>query len=126
MKYRLMSVLCAALAALPAYAADNDGNYAVWGQGKKACFHYNEARKDPDGIAMEGFRGYLMGYLSAYNAITPKTYNITGKMDLDGVLAWLDEYCGSKGMLSFEQAMLEYTDQHFKERATFPPGRFRR
>jgi hypothetical protein len=126
MKYRFLFLFCSALAASPAIAADDDGNYAVWGQGKKACFHYNEARKDPEGMAMEGFSSYIMGYLTAYDTMTPKTYNIAGKMKLDDVLSWLDDYCGTQGMHSFDQAMIEFADKHFEDRSTYPPGRFRR
>ena len=126
MTYRFICVLCAALVAGSAFAADNDGNYAVWGQGKKSCFHYNQARKESDSAAMEGFRSYLMGYLTAFDAITPKTYNIAGKMSLDDVLAWFDDYCEQKGMHSFDQAVIEFTAKHYEDRTTFPPGRFRR
>ena len=101
-------------------AADRDGNYAVWGPGAKSCHSYNQA---PGEDARIPFRNYVMGYLTAYNAVSAETYAISGDMNLDAVMGWLDDYCEQKPMHSFEQALIDFTTNHNAERFTRPLGR---
>ncbi len=98
-------------------AADDRGNYAVWGPGRKSCFHY---LKDRRGDAETPYRSYVMGYLTAYNAITPETYSISPGMGLDDVLAWLDAHCETKKLHSLEQSLIEFTTAHHEKRQRTP------
>ena len=110
----------AALVCASGAAADRDGNYAVWGPGAKSCHSYNQASGDDARIP---YRNYVMGYLTAYNAVSVETYAITRDMNLEAVMGWLDDYCGQKPMHSFEQALIDLTSSHVEERYTRPPGR---
>jgi len=108
------------VAAMDAAAADRDGNYAVWGPGARSCHTYNQAPGEQERIP---YRNYVMGYLTAYNAVSAETYAISADMNLDAVMAWMDDYCGQKPMHSFEQALIDFTSGHFDKRYKLPPGR---
>ena len=104
-------------------AADKDGNYAVWGVGAKSCFHFNQALGQAD---EQAYRDFVMGYLTAYDALTEDTYNIGAGKDLDEVMAWLKEYCSAKQVHGFEQALAEFTVELHPQRSRHPPFRFGR
>ncbi len=94
-------------------AVDSNGNYAVWGIGKKSCFGYNEAMtKDGN----EKYKHYIKGFLTAYNIFTEKTYSITGRMKEDEVLGWLTEYCEDNPMSGLENALVSFTFDHYDKR----------
>lgn len=105
---------------LQAGAVDRSGNYAIWGKGQKSCFRYLEERSKGEDLA---YREYLMGYLTAYNAAAPETYSISRDMNLDEILAWLDNYCDPNQMHSLEQSLLEFITSHYEQRYRTPPGR---
>lgn len=113
------ALVCLLLSAPAAPAADRDGNYAVWGSGGKSCHTFNT--RDEAGDA--AYREYIMGYLTAYNALANETYSISGDLGLDGVMDWIRNYCEEKPMHSFDQALVDFTSGHLKERLTQPPGR---
>ncbi len=100
-------------------AADSSGNIAIWGAGKKSCFSYSSARKSGDD---GNFQNYLMGYLTAYNAQTPDTYRISGKKNLPEILSWLDNYCETKPVHGFDQALIEFITEHYPMRYKRAPG----
>lgn len=106
-----------------ALAMDADGNYAVWGIGKKSCFSYNNSRKSQE---FDTYKNYIMGYLTAYNAVTAETYSISARMNLTEILEWLDDYCELKAMHSFELALSEFLISHKDSRLKQPPTRFGR
>ena len=94
-------------------AVDTDGNYAVWGIGKKSCFGFN---KDMAGEDNTKYKHYIKGFLTAYNIFTEKTYNITGTMNETEVLEWLNEYCADNPMSGLEAALLSFTFDHYDKR----------
>lgn len=112
--------LAAALltAAMPSAAADRDGNYAVWGAGAKSCYTFNKRDEDQG----KDYRQYVMGYLTAYNALANETYSISAGEDLDAIMGWLARYCEEKPMHSFEQALVDYTSSHVDSRLKRPGG----
>ena len=117
------TLLCALALSMPARAADKDGNYAVWGVGAKSCFHFTQAQGQP---GAEAYRDFVMGYLTAYNALKEDTYNIGAGKDLDQVMAWITDYCKTKQVHGFEQALAEFTVEQFPQRSRHPPNRFGR
>lgn len=104
--------------AASATAMDSAAKYAVWGVGGKACFTFTKDKKSGNG---QKYLDYVMGYLTAYNRLTPETYGIAGKMDIDAVDAWLDHYCSKKPMNSFDQAMIDFIHAHTKTRYRVAP-----
>ena len=105
---------------LQVWAMDQSGNYAIWGKGRLSCFRYLKERSAGEDRA---YKEYLMGYLTAYNAMSPETYSISRDMNLDEILSWLDNYCDSNAMHSLEQSLLEFIASHYEQRFQTPPGR---
>ena len=100
-------------------AADRSGNYAIWGLGQKSCFRYSKERA----AAEDGpYKSYIMGYLTAYNAVTPETYSISRDMNLDEIMTWLDDYCDAHQMHGMESSMLEFISAHHEKRFRTPPS----
>ncbi len=105
------------------YAIDSNGNFAIWGKGNQSCYNYISA-KDTDNITH--YKNYIMGFLTALNIEMEDTYRIAGRMNLEDILAWLDEYCDSKPIHSFQQALSNFTLTHYDKRLKHPPSQFRR
>ncbi|MDX1518989.1 MAG: hypothetical protein R3318_02620 [Gammaproteobacteria bacterium] len=113
MKY--LSILLVSLLVSPAVTAiDTSGNYAVWGVGKKACFHYNKARASNNDVA---YTSYIKGFLTAFNITEPETYNISGTMKFQEILDWIDDSCELKQVHSLEQTLLEFIEAHYESRS---------
>ena len=100
-------------------AADRLGNYAIWGPGQKSCYRYLKERTAAEDAP---YKSYVMGYLTAYNAVTPETYSISRDMNLDEILVWLDDYCDVNQMGGIEAAMLEFISAHHEKRFRTPPS----
>ncbi len=105
------------------HAADKSGNYAIWGKGNKSCFNY---LKDRGAGKDNTYKNYVMGYLTAYNTLAPETYNISGSMRLDDIMAWLDDYCDAKQVHGLEHSLIEFIGKHHEKRLRTPPGRIGR
>lgn len=99
-------------------ADDGKGNYAIWGVGNNSCFSYLKARENND---FDAYKLYLTGYLTAYNALTPDTFRISGTMDMDGIIEWIDNYCKSKQLDGFLGAISAYTSENAGKRMKRPP-----
>lgn len=94
--------LSISLAMPSSFAADSEGNYAIWGEGGASCFKYSKARvAEKDGA----FKAYLRGYLTSYNTTSDDTYSISGAKNLTSMLEWLDEYCDEKSIDSYDRAI---------------------
>lgn len=104
-------------------AMDKNGNYAVWSVGKKSCYSYNKARESEE---QNIYKTFVMGYLTAYNAISEETYSISGAMTLSDILIWLDDYCELKPVHSFELALSEFLIAHKEKRLKQSPAAFGR
>ena len=105
---------------LNALAADKSGNYAIWGKGQKSCFRY---MKDRSAGKDDAYKSFIMGYLTAYNAMTPETYSISRDMKLDEIMTWVDDYCDLKQMHGIESSLLEFIASQYEKRYRDPPGR---
>ncbi len=101
-------------------ATDKNGSYAIWGMGRKSCYSYNLAREAGDYVR---YKDYLMGYLTAYNAMAEDTYRIAGKMELDDILEWMDDYCEFKQVHSFELALADFINEHKEKRMKKAPSK---
>lgn len=104
-------------------AADSKGNYAIWGAGNNSCHKYNLTRATGEDSA---YRDYVMGYLTAYNHQADETYSISRDMNLTEIMGWLDEECELKPVIAFEEALVNFLIDHYKDRMKFPPGGFGR
>jgi len=98
-----------------AVAVDSNGNYAVWGLGKKSCFGYTQDFA-ASGDSFGKYKHYIKGYITAYNVFTEKTYSIAGSMSINDITEWLNEYCGENPMSGLETALLSFTFDHYDKR----------
>lgn len=119
MKMRALGGLAFLLATPPSWADDSNANHAVWGIGRTSCHGYSQARAAGE---FTEYKVYSMGYLTAYNALTPNTYNVSGAADLNGVLAWLDDYCRKTPVDSFDHALRQMVTQMHESRVKKAPG----
>ena len=94
-----------------------------WGKGQKSCFRYLKERA---GGMDQAYREYVMGYLTAYNAVAPETYSISRDMNLDQIMTWLDDYCDANQVTGLEQSLLQFINNHYEQRYRMPPGRMGR
>ncbi len=99
-------------------AVDSSGNYAVWGVGKKACVGYSQAAAAADDV--DKYKHYMKGFLTAYNIFTEKTYSITGKMNENQIVEWINDYCEENPMSSLENALTSFTFDHYDKRMKSP------
>ena len=96
-----------------AHAADSNGNYAVWGVGKKSCYGF---QKSYEAGETDQFKSYTKGFMTSYNIFSEKTYNITAKMDEKQIMEWLYGHCADNPMSSFENALANYIYEHYDSR----------
>lgn len=113
MKSLIIALSILFLTSTAALAVDTNGNYAVWGVGKKACFAFNKEMGSEDNAK---YKHFIKGFLTAYNMFTEKTYNITGSMNETDVLEWLNDYCDDNPMSGLESALLNFTFDHYDHR----------
>lgn len=67
-----------------------------------------------------------MGFLTAFNVQMPETYRVSGNMNLDEILAWLDDYCQLKPVISFEQSLSDFIIENRDKRMKRSPSKYRR
>ncbi|MCG8325850.1 MAG: hypothetical protein MI673_10050 [Thiotrichales bacterium] len=96
------------------HAIDESGNYAVWGVGKKSCFHYNKAREND---AHDNYTSYIKGFITAINITEPDTYSISGSIPFNKILEWIDDTCELKQTHSLEQTLLQFVEEHYESRS---------
>ncbi len=124
MTRHLYSILfLSAMFPLQSQAVDSNGHFAIWGKGNKSCHSYNISR---DTEEEQGYKDYIMGYLTAFNVQLPDTYRIAGEMNLDDILAWLDDYCDLKPILPFEQSLASFIRENHEKRMKKSPAKNRR
>ena len=73
-----------------ACAADRDGKHAVLGS--VSCARFIEDRKEGRWQAMP-HAAWVEGYITAYNAHVPDTYNVLGGIDVERVIQRLENWC---------------------------------
>lgn len=118
MRLKILLALTLFMPASISSAADIEDHYAIWGLGQKSCHSYNQARAAGD---FEHYKEYVAGYLTAYNAFVPETYNIVPDMDTNAIIAWLDAHCADSQTMSFADAMHALVDEmHGKRQKTSP------
>lgn len=94
---RLIAGALAAAMLLPsgwtgAAAADAKNMYKLRGLGAMTCSKYLEDRRT-DLAGTESYADWLTGYLTAYNYLTPDTYDIAPQHNASELLTFLDLHC---------------------------------
>lgn len=113
-------ILLMLLTVTNSYAEDAKGNFAIWGAGNKSCFSYNIARENND---YNDYKNFLMGFLTAYNALVPNTFSVSGDMDIDAIIDWIDVHCETNKLDGFQQGVSAYILAHADKRLKKSPRR---
>jgi len=90
------------LASTGTQAADEGGNYAVWGIGQASC---NQFVKALAADSARDYGTYLAGYLTAFNTVSPGIHSATGRATAADNLKRIADYCADHRMDSFERAI---------------------
>ena len=119
--YRISLILLPIVFAIvfPARAADEESRYLIWGLGQSSCNKYNQARA---ALKIEDYKTYVAGYLTAYNAFMPETYNITPAMDMDAVMGWLAGHCDDHRTANIAEAMHQFSEEMYEKREKAAQG----
>ena len=90
-------LLCAALTSafllmpIALSAADENGQFAVDGVGGRSCSDYNAMRATEDG--QRAFAGWTEGFVSAYNALSQDTFDVTPWQPVQLLLLKMGSFC---------------------------------
>ncbi|MGI9304602.1 MAG: hypothetical protein ACR2RB_18140 [Gammaproteobacteria bacterium] len=108
-------------------AADQDGVFSMVGHASKPCHAFTEAltqaRANDNYYEVNRYSLWLDGYLTAYNLLTPDTYDIAGGQDRKALLDRLGAYCKSKPADNFWTAVTKLTEGlHATRRTQGPKG----
>jgi len=123
MKHLCSILFLLALIPVQSQAQDSNGHFAIWGVGNKSCHSYNISRNTDE---EQRYKDYIMGFFTAFNIQMPDTYRIAGKMNLEEILVWLDDYCEEKPILAFEQSLADFITENYDKRMKKAPSKFRR
>ena len=118
----LILCLSALLSSAAVSAKDIDDRFAVFGVGAQPCSDFTKARSS-GGVAETAYLDWISGYLSAFNLIVPKTYNILGDREFTEALGWLDQHCATQAEENFANALAKLTEALYPERSSFSPER---
>jgi hypothetical protein len=110
-----------ALAVPNAFAADQEGNFAVKGIGLERCERY-VAEKTANSQTFWYFLSWLNGYLTAYNQYQPETYDITPRTDVRNLAAAFETYCTQNPKHSFLQGAISLTRSVAERRSVSRPA----
>ena len=122
---RKLLLLSCLFAAMSSHAADDGGNYAVWGLGRSSCHQFLRSAEVTDtggGPTRKAYRTYVMGYLTAFNTVQDDTYSAIGAQTLADVFKWLEGHCENHQMDSFDHAVQELLRANYDKRHRVPPG----
>lgn len=86
-------LLLSALALNDAGSADANKRFSVRGLGTTTCSKYLQER-NLDAKQSEQYAHWFTGFLTAYNWLQPDTYDIAPQYKANGLLRYLDLYCG--------------------------------
>lgn len=107
---RILFAMTLCAAATSAMAADNDGAY--WSQRPESCREFRRVqRADERTPALMNIRGWIAGYITAYNRQTPDTYDILGVTNFEAAIQSIDSYCKAHPLDNLVTAMEALTEE---------------
>jgi hypothetical protein len=106
--------------------ADNDGNYKAITvrDAMGSCGAYLNARDRGHNLKYDQINVYtawMLGYLTAYNRLTPDTYDITGGENVNALMLWLENHCKKDPFETFASAMRLLTEELYPKRTSKQP-----
>jgi len=109
LRRRYLSFFLLTLLALPAYCADDNGDFVVKGVGALSCTQFVTAAESGGKEALGEYAGYIAGYTSAFNEMTPSVFDAWGWQSLDTAMLFLLQRCRELPGQTFGKAMAELT-----------------
>lgn len=105
----------AMLAAGPAQAGDEEGNYFVRGFGSQSCERFL-AERQAGGPAYFIFRAWANGYVTAYSQFGAQTYDAAADFDIGTISALVANFCNANKTQNFATAIYAVTRELHKYR----------
>ncbi len=93
----------------PVHSADSSGDFVVKGAGATPCSQFISAAKEGGAEALSEYGGYVAGYTSAYNEMSPATYDVWAWQTMDTLMLLLLQRCRQSPDLNFGAAVMELT-----------------
>ena len=87
-----MAMCLAMFGARQGLAADRNGDYVVKGAGYESCGSFLASLKARDAKQI-AFRGWINGYLTAYDLMAPNTYDVAPLHGIDGLVLLVSRLC---------------------------------
>jgi len=112
---RILVAIALGAAASSASAADADGAY--WSQRPESCREFRRVQSSDERTpASMNIRGWIAGYITAYNRQTADTYDVLGITDFDSALRFIDGYCKAHPLDNLTAAMEALTESLYATR----------
>jgi len=106
----LVCVILAGMVPALADAAEKlPGDYTAIGLGGASCGTWTSRRR-LEGIRRTGYEQWVLGFLSGIGYASVK--DPLNDMDMDGVLAWIDNYCQAHPIAAIGEAAAAFSDAH--------------
>ena len=106
-------LVLSALAPNDADSAGANKRFSVRGLGATTCSKYLE---DRNAKQAEKFAHWFTGFLTAYNWLQPDTYDIAPQYKSDGLLHYLDQYCGKNPKQRIIEAATNFANTVYDKR----------
>jgi len=108
------------IASAPVSAKSVDNRYVAYGVGAWTCGEYNQAQPGKP-RARRAMAHFVEGYLTAFNVIVDKTYDILGGRSSADAGQWLVTYCQGHPDQTLANALAIYSSQRYPDRQSVPP-----
>jgi hypothetical protein len=95
-------------------AADADGAY--FSLRSESCREFRRVQTDERTPALMNIRGWIAGYITAFNRQTPDTYDVLGITEFDAALRFIDGYCKAHPLDNLATAMEALTENLYPAR----------
>ena len=114
----VVALLAVYVAMSGAWAADKNAQYGIL---TDTCGEYAKDRAKNRTLR---YTSWIAGYVTAYNAASPDTYNILGDSNVKSTMQWLDTWCKANPEGNLAGGMHALTQElHAKRHKTRPTGK---
>ena len=112
---RILFAMALCAAAPTARAADPEGAY--WSQRPESCREFRRLQSSDERTpGLMNIRGWVAGYVTAYNRQTPDTYDVLGVTDFEAAMRFIDGYCKAHPLDNLTTAMEALTEDLYPRR----------
>lgn len=102
-KIRIAVIVSLLVFSVPGYSVDANGKAVAVGY--TSCGEWVMERRGESPNMMKISKGWIGGYITAFNYQTQDVYDVRGDTDLESIYLWLDNYCRDNPLKSVPTAM---------------------